>query len=185
MQVHQNNWTINLGGPTRGADLEREIGISKLKTRVAATVDAYKAGDNGEYRLPLNNIKDHVLAGNDLDPQPGRILADLAGGSIEAKEKGGRTNSYYQNQNTLKAAIEFDPATGQALRYSGSNGSLSFDITYKAGQLSEIATESADGTYKETVVFSENGKTVTFNSEQQVEDPKDAASGRAWFLSLG
>ena len=185
MQVHQNNWTINLGGPTRGADLPREIDISKLKVGITATVDAYKAGDNAEYRVPLSNVADHVLVGKDLDPQAGRVLVDLASGHFEAKETGGRTNPYYQNQSTLKAAIEFDPATGQALRYSGSNGSLNFDITYKSGQLSEIGTESADGTYKETVSFSENGKTVTFHSEQQVEDGKDAAKDRAWFLSLG
>jgi hypothetical protein len=185
MEVHKSNWTINLGGPTRGADINKEIAISKLKVGLDAAMDAYKAGDNAEYRIPVSNVKDHVLVGKDLDSQQGRVLVDLASGHFEAKEKGGYTNPYYTNDSKLKAAVEFDPATGQSLRYSGTNGVMNFDITYKSGQLSEIATGSADGSYRETVTFSENGKTVTFNSEQQVEDPKDAAKDRAWFLSLG
>lgn len=184
MQVHQRNWTINLGGPTRSGDLKKEIEITKLKTSLAGTVDAYKAGDNAEYRLPLSNLEDHVLAGQDLDPGQGRILADLSSGKIVAKDKDGRTGPHYQNQNKLQAAVEFDPATGQALRYSGSNGALNFDITYQAGHLSEIATESVDGTYRETVTFSNDEKTVTFHSEQQIKDRKDEVENREWFFSL-
>lgn len=57
-------------------------------------------------------------------------------------------------------------------------------MTYKAGQLREIRVESANGSYQETVKFSENGKVVTFHSEQQVDDPKDVDNDRAWFLRL-
>ncbi|MFA5505587.1 MAG: hypothetical protein WC314_17970 [Vulcanimicrobiota bacterium] len=184
MQVHQRNWTINVGGPNRGQDINREIQIQKLKRSLDATVDIFKAGDNGEYRVSIPNSAED-LVGRDLDPQPGRVLADFSEGKFIRKHDGSPLDPFvYKNKNELKAAFEFDPATGHALSYSGNNGPLNFDVAYESGQLIEIKTESTDGTYQESVKFSADGKVATFHSEQKVEEGKEADNDRTWFLSL-
>lgn len=183
MQVNKRSWTINLGGPNPGKDIGREISLANFKKSLDETADMFKAADNGEYRSPVRNIADHVLVGPDLDPQPGRVLADFTKGKFASKKEGQRTNPYYTNQSQLKCAFEFDPATGNALSYSGRAGVLSFDVVYEAGQIKEVKTESADGTYQELVKFSPDGKVVTFSSEQKLKEG-EKAENRSWFLAL-
>ncbi|MFA5505224.1 MAG: hypothetical protein WC314_19420 [Vulcanimicrobiota bacterium] len=187
MQVHRRSWTINLGGPNPGKDIGRELDVSKLKKGLSETADMFKAGDNGEYRTPLPNRTDCVWVGRDLDPRPGRVLADYSDfsqGSFTAAQEGGLVRSYF-TPNELKCAFEFDPATGHALSYSGENQGLCFDVTYADGRLKEVKTGSASGDYQESITFSADGKVATFNSEQKLEEGEEADENRKWFLALG
>ncbi|MCA9776234.1 MAG: hypothetical protein KC800_05940 [Candidatus Eremiobacteraeota bacterium] len=188
MKIEKRNWTITLGGANRGKDIDRELTVREFKSNFEQMMDAFVQGDNQSLKLPITvdgkHIDTHYLAVEDADPTPGRILADLADGTIQKNEK---ANPYtnYENRSKRKAIFEFDPESGKPQRYSTTSDRMAFDVSFQDGQLQEIASEKYDGTYRESVTFSNDGKTVSFQSEEKVEGEDGPKVKGEWFLSMG
>ncbi len=187
MKIEKRNWTINLGGPNRGKDIERELTIREFKSNFNQLMDAYTKGDNQTLELPLSvngkPLDTHFLAAKDVDPTPGRIRADLSEGTIEKNEK---ANPYsdYKNLSETKAVVEFDPESRQTQRYSATTPKIAFDASFQEGELAGIVSEKHDGSYRETLTFSNDGKTVIFESEEKVADDAEPKVKGEWFLAM-
>lgn len=186
MQVNKKNWTVQLGVRNKGKDLDREIRVKSFQSRLSKILDAYKAGDNGEIQMPLavrgKFIDTHVLSVQDLDDTSGRILSDMSDGTIERIDP--TSIDEYNNGSNLRVIVEFDVDSGNIEHYSGTTSMHNFDASFREGELQQIVSTQADGTYREVFQFSEDGKTVTFSSEERVEDGEEAKVDSEWFLSL-
>lgn len=188
MKIEKRNWTINLGGPNRGKNIERELTLREFKSSFNQLMDAYTQGDNQNIELPLTvngkKLDDHFLVARDADPTPGRILTDLSEGTIEKNEKA-NPYTYYKNLSETKAVVEFDPESGQTQRYSATTKNMAFDVSFQEGELAEVVSEKHDGSYREVLTFSSDGKTVSFQSEEKVEDGAEPKVKGEWFLAMG
>lgn len=178
MRIHNRDWSITLGGPNRGQDLQRETEVARVKAEIHESMDRYKTGDNADVTLPTKNYEEELRV-TDLDQNPDRVVADLSTGVVYSTTENGTVNI-----DQRKVVAEFDPTTGQPQRYSSTDGKTEYDVAFQSGEIKTITTNTPDGSYKEVVNFSNDGKVVAFQSTELLQEGA-SESQESWFLRPG